>query len=254
MTGSVGFRMAGRRTATLVSLLVFAFGFLGMAVYSLTGPAYGSLPTIWQSWGGTLGDMLLPAVVYSLVRGAQLLGPARIHPSSYALAAVGGLGGAGSQAAWLLDADPYVNWMLVAPHTFSPIGWYHFGYLIIVASTVAGTAWELLVRARGIATSTNSSPEDEARLRFVLGSRATAVAITSFLCFAAAVASDSISSLESLASMGTSAGAVAPLVVAIMVATVLLGPRVRLLVRPTAWAVVIATAIIAAVGTAARAV
>src|SRR5262245_33895026 len=64
---------AGRRAATVTGLATLAFGFLAMAGYSLTGPAFGPLPTIWQSWGGTVGDLLLPLVVYSLIRGCQLL-------------------------------------------------------------------------------------------------------------------------------------------------------------------------------------
>lgn len=239
----------GRSQAVAAATATFVFGFLGMALYSLTGPAFGPLPTVWQSWGGTVGDVVLPFVVYGLVRGVQILGPRRVHMSSYVAGGAGSLGGASAQVAWLLDPQPYTNWMLVEAHTFSPIGWYHFAYLVTVAGFVTGTAWELLVRARRARLQAGESMEVDHRLRVVLRSRATTATITLIFIFAAAVAADSVTSLESLASVGTSVGALLPPLLALLVAAVMLGPSMRMLLRPLATAmgvvVVIVTVVIA---------
>ena len=237
----------GRRIATGPALATFVFGFFGMALYSLTGPAFGALPTIWQSWGGTVGDIVLPFVVYSLVRAVQLLGPCRVHGSSYVIAAIGGLGGAAAQATWLLDPRPHTNWMLVAPHSFSAIGWYHFAFLVLVSGGVAGTTWELLLRGRRATRLAPHSTEWQQRLCLVLGSRATAAALTSFLVFAAAVAADSVSSLESLASIGTTSGALAGPTVALLVTVALLRSAAQLLVRPLVLAMVTASVLVGTV-------
>lgn len=233
----------GRRKAVVAAAATFAFGFAAMALYSLTGPAFGPLPTLWQSWGGTVGDIVLPFVVYGLIRGVQALGPGGIHTSSYLVGVAGGLAGAVCQAFWLLDPEPYVNWMLVAPHTFSPIGWYHFGYLVIVAGFVAGTAWELLVRARARVRSAGD-PDADVRLRLVFGSRATTATAVAVLVFAVAVAADAVTSLESLASVGTALGALAPLLLTLAIFTAVLGRTVLLLIRPLVTAVAITSVLV----------
>lgn len=237
----------GRLGAIAAAAATFTFGFLGMALYSLTGPAFGSLPTVWQSWGGTVGDIALPLVVYGLVRGAQILDSGRIHVGSCFVGMVGSLGGAVSQAAWLVDPEPYINWMLVAPHTFSPVGWYHFAYLVVLSGFVTGTTWELLVRARRTRMRSGGPPERDHRLRLVLSSRATTATATAALIFVAAVAADSVASLGSIASVGTIAGALVPPLLALVVTTAMLGPITRLLVRPLATAAGVVVILIASV-------
>jgi hypothetical protein len=233
----------GRRKAVITAAATFGFGFVAMALYSLTGPAFGPVPTLWQSWGGTVGDIALPFLVYGLLRGVQALGPGCIHVSTYVVSGLGGLAGAACQAFWLLDPEPYVNWMVVAPHTFSPIGWYHFGYLVVVAGFVAGTAWELLVRARARGRAVED-PGADPRLRLVLGSRATTATAVGALVFAVAVAADAVTSLDSMASVGTTLGALAPLLITLAVALAMLGRRARLLIRPLVTAAAITSGLV----------
>lgn len=237
----------GRRVAVAAAAATFTFGFLGMALYSLTGPAFGPLPTVWQSWGGTVGDIALPLVVYGLIRGVQTLGPDRIHVGSWFAGMAGSLGGMASQAAWLLDPEPYINWMLVAPHTFSPIGWYHFAYLVVLSGFVAGTAWELLVRARRTRLRAGGLAVQDHRLQLVFASRATTWTTTAVLLFAATVAADSVTSLDSIASVGTIGGALVPLLIAFLVTTAMLGSCTRLLIRPLATAAGTVAVLVAAV-------
>ena len=83
-------------------------GFVTMGVVSLVWTPPAGLPAMWNYWSGTVGDLLLPVVVYGLPRGCILLADPGERPSWWSLL-VGGFGallGAASQAAWLIDAHP----------------------------------------------------------------------------------------------------------------------------------------------------
>lgn len=99
------------------------------------------------------------------------------------------------------------------------------------AGFVAGTAWELLVRAR---TRVRDAEELDGHpsLRLVFSSRATTATAAVALVFAVAVAADAVTSLDSLASVGTTLGALAPVPLALAVASARLGRAALLLVRP----------------------
>jgi hypothetical protein len=198
-------------------------GFAAMALLSLTAARAPDGRSMWTYWSGTLGDLVLPGIIYGLTRTCTALGPDRISPGSYAAAALGATAGAASQASWLLDPSPRLNWLLVAPHTFSFPGWYHAGYLTLTSGYVAGTAWEGL-RRMGMA------PDD--RLRTLLGGRGAAAMAAACGIFTLTVVADSLPSAGTSASASTIAVTVAAPVLLTALAAWRLGRSAGLLVRP----------------------
>jgi hypothetical protein len=115
-----------------------------MALLSRFAPAPDGLPD-WQDFHATtLGDtVLLPALLATLVAGIQHFRVRGLKPSRKAFwtaAVIALLGAAAQQATWLLDPSPRLTWVLPEAHRFSAAGWYHAGFLCVVAAAVAGAA------------------------------------------------------------------------------------------------------------------
>jgi hypothetical protein len=186
--------------------------------------------SMWTYWSGTVGDLVLPVIVYGLTRACVALGPDRISSGSYAVGVLGAVIGGGAQAAWLTDPDPRLNWLLVAPHTFSWPGWYHAVYLVITAAYVAGTAWEAL-RRMGRAPSS--------RLITILGGPGAAVAASACGIFVLTIVADSLPSASTSSSRSTIAITAATPTLLLVLAAWRLGRATALLFRPIVWALVI---------------
>ncbi|MFF3330514.1 hypothetical protein ACFYWX_13295 [Streptomyces sp. NPDC002888] len=231
-------RGTGSRLPLLAALACLVAGVGAMSAMALaTEPPPGVRP-LWSYWSGTVGDLLLPVVVYGLTRACQVLavtpepadtvdaGPRdrRRGRSCLVAAGVGAAIGAVSQAAWLADPDPQLNWLLIAPHLFSPAGYYHAGFLVLTSAGVAGTGWEALRRA-GRARGT-------ARLRRVLSGHGCSVVLASAGLFVLTVVKDSAPLTDTVSARATVAAVSLAPVALLGVAVWRLGRDATVLLRP----------------------
>ena len=184
----------------MVAAACLLTGFMTMGAMALvTTPPNGVRP-LWTYWSGTIGDLLLPVIVYGFTQACAVLTPTglpEVSAGSYVAAGIGATIGALSQAAWLLDPAPRLNWLLIAPHTFSFPGWYHAVYLIITSAYVAGVSWELLRRAR---LAMLASPN---QVRAVLGGWGAMATLTAVGIFVLTVVADSLPSQGTSSSRAT---------------------------------------------------
>ena len=217
-------------TASFVCMLG-GFGVTGISALIVDVPP--GVPSMYDYWSGTIGDLLLlPLIVFGLTRAIGLLsGRHGVVPSWWSVAAgmAGAAAGAISQLAWLVDPEPRVNWMLIEPHVFSPIGWYHAAFVIVVAGYVTGATVELLLRARRLRRHT-VPPRD--RLISVLGGNGAAVVITAGVLFAVTVVADSYVSRATSSSAATILALVGAFVAAALLALLLVGKDSQLLLGP----------------------
>ncbi|MGW5721857.1 hypothetical protein ACWEVP_37185 [Amycolatopsis sp. NPDC003865] len=130
---------------------VFSLGFGVLAVASALGMGEPAQPGLFTFRAATVGDgMQLPLLAYSLVRSCE---PVR-HWSrgtrrAVALGAtVGVIAGAGSQASWLANPHPKVNWTFPSAGTFNGVGWYHAAFLVIASGFFAGATIAAVARLR----------------------------------------------------------------------------------------------------------
>jgi hypothetical protein len=212
------------------ALACLVAGFAAMALLSLVSVHSPGGRSMWTYWSGTLGDLTLPVIVYGLTRTCVMLGPERISPGSYAAAGLGAIIGTGSQAAWLADPNPRLNWLLVAPHTFSFPGWYHAVYLVITAAYVAGTAWEALRRM-------GRAPRS--RLSAILAGPGAAAMMSACGIFVLTIVADSLPSASTSSSQSTIAITAATPALLLALAAWRLGRATALLFRPIACALAI---------------
>ena len=194
-----------------------------MALLSLAAPPAPDGRSLWTYWSGTLGDLVLPGIIYGLTSSCVSLGPDRVSSASYVAAAFGCVAGAASQASWLLDPRSRLNWLLIAPHTFSFPGWYHAGYLTLTSGYVAGVAWESL-RRMGLAAND--------RLGALLGGVGAIATAAACGVFTLTVCADSLPSAGTSSSESTIALTAAAPVALLALALWRLGRSALLLVRP----------------------
>jgi hypothetical protein len=96
-----------------------------------------------------------------------------------------------TQAHWLADPSPQLNWTLPKPHHFTAAGWYHAVFLVVMTSTFTGL-WGTVL-ARGAAVDRLSSRPKTA----------VAAAAAASVGFAALVILDSSPSRHTQATKGT---------------------------------------------------
>jgi hypothetical protein len=119
------------------------------------------VPGLFDYRSATVGDgLLLPALAACLVAGIRALPaspaatrPRRLRASIVGATLAGAALGAGTQALWLLDASPRLNWTLPRPHAFSVAGWYHAAFITLACGTFAGLAMAWVRRTRAAARS-----------------------------------------------------------------------------------------------------
>jgi hypothetical protein len=208
-------------------------GFVTMAIMALATRLPKGTRPLWSYWSGTLGDLVLPIIIYGVTRACAALpsgGRSVVARDSYAAAAAGAALGLASQAAWLSDPNPRINWLVTAPHTFSAAGWYHATYLTITSAYVGGASWELLRRAK-------LAPSDQTRR--VLGGAGATATLTAIEVFVVTVIADSVPSGATSSSQATIAIIVACSVTLLALAAARLGGRASVLARPLAVSLII---------------
>ncbi|MGK2321192.1 hypothetical protein [Gordonia rhizosphera] len=219
-------------TATISSVAVWTLGFGVTAVAALLVD-HGDLPGMWDYLGGTLGDgLLLPIIVFGLIRGLQRLGGRSLRPLSWLVATLSALGGLISQYMWLADPEPRLNWMLIDIGTFSKIGWYHCVFLIMISGLLAGLACEILFLARECGRSQAVA---------TISGDGAGIVSACLAGFIAAIVSDSSPSLSTSSSVST-VGLLAAIPVGVIVAGILILRReVTMILPPLLVGVAIAT-------------
>jgi hypothetical protein len=130
---------------------VFSLGFGMLAVASALGMGEPAQPGLFTFRAATVGDgMLLPLLAYSLVRSCEPVRHwSRVTRRAVALGAtVGVIAGAVSQASWLANPHPKVNWTFPSAGTFNGVGWYHAAFLVIASGFFAGATIAAVARLR----------------------------------------------------------------------------------------------------------
>jgi hypothetical protein len=235
MAVSRGLRV--KRLPLVVAAGSLSGGFITMSLVSLAWTPPSGLPSMWDYWSGTVGDLLLPVVLYGLTCGCLLLAAGENEKPSRWSVVVGLLGaglGACSQVAWLADSSPRRNWMLVEPHRFSTVGWYHAVFLVVTSGYVAGSAVELLLRARRLARAAKGRQAASRRrlLRSVLSGNGSALVACAASVFVVTVVADSLPSGATSSSHATIIAILAAPLLTLLLAALMLGREVRLLVLP----------------------
>lgn len=123
-------------------------------MFWITGDYPSELPGLFSYYSSAIGDSLfLPLigtgfVLFFLNSDHQLtINQKRI---TAAAAAVGALGGAALQAAWLANPNIILNWTIPKTHYFNAAGWYHAAFLILMVSFCAysATRWFITVQSK----------------------------------------------------------------------------------------------------------
>jgi hypothetical protein len=123
-------------------VLAGGFGVL-LAFHRFGGPPPG-VPGLFAFASATWGDALaLPVMTGSLVHiVSRLPATRRDLPRAAVAGGVTGLLGAGIEVQQLLDDHPRPNWTFPTAHQFTTAGWYHAGFLTVLAAA-AGFLWML---------------------------------------------------------------------------------------------------------------
>jgi hypothetical protein len=232
--------------------VVFLLGFGALAIIASTTEQPSGLPGMWDYWSGTIGDgLLLPLVCAGLVAGVSRLKALAVPGFKLATALacfVGATAGAVSQATWLLDPNPRLNWMIIEVNTLSFAGWYHLVFLILTSSFICGTSVELLLRARSVRNVLLlPGPiyiQARTALREVFGSSLTIAVLASAFLFGATVIADGASSLDTVSSQGMVFGNLLGIVSSVVIAALLLRRQVIALLFSYGCALLLAASVV----------
>ncbi|MEU2900366.1 hypothetical protein ACWC4E_29190 [Streptomyces sp. NPDC001273] len=133
--------------------LAAVVGVAGFGVQAVMWCA-GNWPTHLTGWpdyrAATVGDLLMvPALTGTLlVSLLSLPRPCQASSLPAALGLTGLLLGVATQAGWVLDDSPQLNWAMERPHHFTFPGWYHAGFLVAAATLTGVLLGSLTVRMR----------------------------------------------------------------------------------------------------------
>jgi hypothetical protein len=122
---------AGLRNAVAAAMATFVAGFGALFVMFELGNYPTPLPGLFDYWSATVGDgVVLPIIIGSLVYSWTVLPAVRldrfIAGSAFILGCASGVA---TQAIWLQDSHPRVNWTFPHPHQFNHAGIYHALFL-----------------------------------------------------------------------------------------------------------------------------
>ncbi|MCS7475325.1 hypothetical protein ACFFQW_41875 [Umezawaea endophytica] len=186
------------RAGLISALATAAAGFGAMTAFAFTAPSsVRHLPDLWSYQSATWGDgILLPLSCGALVYSRAKLTTSGLRGVTVAAAVAGGLLGLATQALWLLDDDPRLNWTLPEPHHFTTAGVYHGMYLVTMSAVFAALWTSVLCRAR--AAVRNGDDVDWPSV-----SGGAGLAVCSGIGFAALVVADNQVSSGSSASTAT---------------------------------------------------
>ncbi len=173
-------------------------GFGALSAFWFLGEWRQEVPGLFDYRSAVLGDgallRIVVAILYGVLRACSLV--AVPHEPAWATvsALAGGAVGALTQAAWLFDDSPALNWSFPRAHHFNAAGWYHAGFLTCASGLV--TAFAVLA-GRRIRAKRHGDPDavrDVARSPW-LG-----------LLFGAAVALAGLIAIDNTRASGTHAG------------------------------------------------
>ncbi|MEV5920047.1 hypothetical protein AB0N42_20465 [Streptomyces pseudogriseolus] len=114
----------------------------------------GSWPPLLTGWpdyrAATVGDLVMvPTLTGALLASLlSLSAPREASRLPFVLGSIGLLLGAATQAGWLLDDAPQLNWSMERPHHFTYPGWYHAGFLVAVTTLTGYLLGCLVPRVR----------------------------------------------------------------------------------------------------------
>jgi hypothetical protein len=135
--------------AGLGTLVTVVLGVGVLAMWSLATPSVDGLPRLTDFYSATWGDgLFLPLAVGSLLLLVARLGTIG-RRAIVVLSAVGLLAGVASQAVWLADPAPRLNWTLPAPHQFTAAGWYHAAFLVVASMVFVTLVGTVVIQLRG---------------------------------------------------------------------------------------------------------
>jgi len=116
------------RWAILSGTSTFVAGFGAMNAFWFAGPRDESLRGLYDYWSATLGDGLaLPLVAFGLAGACANVNPAKWR---IWIAILGASLGVVTQATWLADPHPQLNWTFPETHRFNAAGWYHAAFMV----------------------------------------------------------------------------------------------------------------------------
>jgi hypothetical protein len=138
------------RNGAIPAAVTAIVGFGAMNVFwALEGPRTPHRG-LYSYLASSLGDALcIPAVVGGISAARISLPKAS---GGKRAGVVGALLSAGAtvatQAAWLSDPNPDLNWTLPAPHTFNTAGWYHAAFSVCLAGYLGYQLGDMILRLR----------------------------------------------------------------------------------------------------------
>ncbi len=123
-------------------------------MFWITGDYPSELPGLFSYYSSAIGDsVFLPVIgmgftMFFLNSGHKLT--PKQKGITAASAAVGALGGAALQAAWLANPNIILNWTIPKTHYFNAAGWYHAAFLVLMVSFCAysATRWLITVHSK----------------------------------------------------------------------------------------------------------
>lgn len=138
------------RPAVLLAVAVAVAGFGAQAAMWALGRWPGDVSG-WPDYrAATLGDlMMVPLLTGTLLAAVRALpAPSARSRLPVVLGVTGLLLGSLTQAGWLLDDSPQLNWAMARPHHFTYAGWYHAGFLVAATALIGWLGGSLLPRLR----------------------------------------------------------------------------------------------------------
>lgn len=121
-------RWRALRWAVVGATSTFVAGFGVMNVFWILGPRDDSLRGLYDYRSATVGDGLaLPLVAFGLAGASALVSPSKWR---FWIGMLGATLAVATQAAWLVDPSPELNWTLPEAHKFNMAGWYHAAFMV----------------------------------------------------------------------------------------------------------------------------
>jgi hypothetical protein len=105
---------------------------------------------LYSYLSASIGDAICLPIIAGALTAARVTLPNAPGARAIGLltASAAALATALTQASWLADPNPDLNWTLPAPHTFNAAGWYHAAFSVGLAAYLGYQLGALVVRVR----------------------------------------------------------------------------------------------------------
>lgn len=185
----------------MAAVAVFLAGFGGLLAFWLLG----DWPTdngLFDYRSATIGDGLILPLIAGILLAAIIASPRSPadRTAAWTGVVVGALLGAATQAAWLADDSPNLNWTLPAPHEFNAPGWYHAVFLSLAGGALLGLSLLAATRIRAMRKS------DERRVERFAASPWLGVLLAASASLVGLIAVDNNEAADTRAGMASMAG------------------------------------------------